>query len=184
MGHAELLSDFPQVPRIATLIEHHGSAADHFQIRNLCKIGQNFILHAIREERVLFVAAQIFERQNSDALLGNPLRRPIDSPPLQRACCAVSRVQSCDPARARTQTAAMPVAKSNLLLRRLEDTEATVPVFAKTTVTAVQLLPPIAAAASDPLPDKRRQRLPRPVELTPARYRSFRRSVIDGATRS
>src|SRR5947208_16012492 len=35
------------------------------------------------------------------------------------------------PSMARTQTAAMPVPKSNLLLRRLEGTEGTVPVLAK-----------------------------------------------------
>ena len=69
--HAELLSDFAQIALRASFVLHHGCATDHLQVGDFCQIGQNFILHTVGEEGVLFFVAQVFERQNGDALLKN-----------------------------------------------------------------------------------------------------------------
>jgi hypothetical protein len=69
MGHAKLLSDFPQVSWIATFIQHHRNAADHFQIGDLREIGKDFVLNAVSEEGVLGIGAQILKRQHGDAFL-------------------------------------------------------------------------------------------------------------------
>ncbi len=71
VGHAKLLSDFAQVALRAGLILHHAGAADHFQLSDFCEIRQNFILHAVGEESVLFFVAHVFKRQNRNALFRN-----------------------------------------------------------------------------------------------------------------
>jgi len=73
MGYAKLLSDFPQVSWIATFIQHHRSAADHFQVGDLREIGKDFILNAVSEVSVLLIRAQALKRQHRDALLRNRL---------------------------------------------------------------------------------------------------------------
>ena len=50
---------------------HHGSAADDFQVRDLCQVGQNLVLHAVSEIAVLLIATQIFKRQYRDAFFGS-----------------------------------------------------------------------------------------------------------------
>ena len=77
MSNAELLSNLAQVARIAALVEHDRSAADDFQVRDLGQVREDFILNSVREIRVLFVVAQIFEwqyRNRLDANLGGPRR--------------------------------------------------------------------------------------------------------------
>ena len=46
-------------------------AADHFQIRDLCQVREDLILHAIGEVCVCFFFAQIFKRKDRDAFVGN-----------------------------------------------------------------------------------------------------------------
>jgi hypothetical protein len=62
MGDAELLTNFAQVAGRSALVLHHAGAANHFEIRNLGQVGQNLVLHAIGEESILFLIAQVFER--------------------------------------------------------------------------------------------------------------------------
>ena len=54
----------------ASFVLHHTRAADHFQVSDFRKIGQNFVLHAVGKEGVLLFVAQIIERQNRNAFLG------------------------------------------------------------------------------------------------------------------
>ena len=61
MSDAELLADLRQVALRATFILHDRSAADHFQVRDLRQVGQDFILHAVCEIGVLLVIAQVVE---------------------------------------------------------------------------------------------------------------------------
>ena len=75
MRHAELLTDLAQIARRAALVLHHRGAADHLQVRDLRQVGQDFVLHAIGEEGVLRVAAQVFKWQHCDRLL--PAIQPL-----------------------------------------------------------------------------------------------------------
>ena len=52
-------------------INDHGSAADDFQVRDLCQVGQILVLHAVSEIAVLLIATQIFKRQYRDAFFGS-----------------------------------------------------------------------------------------------------------------
>ena len=56
---------------VAGLVLHHARATDHFQVRDLRQVRQNFVLHAVGKISVLFVFAQVFKRQNRDALFRN-----------------------------------------------------------------------------------------------------------------
>ena len=71
MGHSKLLPNLAQIARDAALVLHHRTAADHFQIGDLCQIGENFVLHSVGEEFVLFFLAQILKRQDRDAFVGH-----------------------------------------------------------------------------------------------------------------
>ncbi len=70
MRDAELLPDLPQVARCATLVLHHAGAADHFEVRNFAEVGQNFVLRAVAELRVLFVIAEFSYRTMAMLLFG------------------------------------------------------------------------------------------------------------------
>ena len=67
MRDAKLLPDLAKIARDFAFVVHHRSAADYFQVRDLCQVGQDFILHAVRKKRVIRIAAAIFKRQHSDA---------------------------------------------------------------------------------------------------------------------
>jgi len=67
--HAELLADFAQIALRASFVLHDGGAADDLQIRDSGEVRQDFILHAVSEISVLFVVAQVLERQNCNRLL-------------------------------------------------------------------------------------------------------------------
>ncbi len=69
MRHAQLLPDLAQVARRVALVIHHRGAADHFQVGEFGQSGQDLILHAVGEEGVVFIAAEIVEGQHGDALL-------------------------------------------------------------------------------------------------------------------
>ena len=71
MSDAELAADLAQVPRTNNPVLHHTRATDHFKIRDLREIGQNFILHAIGKEGRFLICAQVFEWQNRDAFFRN-----------------------------------------------------------------------------------------------------------------
>src|SRR5438132_8743007 len=66
MRYPELFPDLAQIARDPAFVMHHRGPADHFQVRDSCPIGQNFVLHAIGEKRVCFLFAQIFKGQHSD----------------------------------------------------------------------------------------------------------------------
>ena len=67
MRDPELLRDLAQVARDSSLVLHHRSAADHFQVGDLGEVSQNFVLHAVGKKGVRLFFAEIFERQNGDA---------------------------------------------------------------------------------------------------------------------
>ena len=62
MRDPELLRDLAQVALRASFVLHHRSAANHFQVGDLGKISQNFVLHAVGKKGVRLFFAQIFER--------------------------------------------------------------------------------------------------------------------------
>src|SRR5437867_150906 len=80
MRDPELLPDLAQIACDPASVIHHRGAADYFQVRDSCEIGQNFVLHAIGEKRVCFLFAAILEGQNGDRFLwrcyGHFLTRP------------------------------------------------------------------------------------------------------------
>src|SRR5882724_2959959 len=88
---------------------------------------------------------------------------------VQRACRAASRVRSTIRQRREGKRPRRQQRKEISSLVVSLKQKALLAFVVKTPATAAQLLPPIAAAPSDPLPDKRRQRLPKPVELALAR---------------
>ena len=61
MRDTELLADLAQIARDPAFVLHHARAADHFQIRDLGEVGQDFVLHAIGEERVLLFLRSDFQ---------------------------------------------------------------------------------------------------------------------------
>ena len=81
MRNRQLLTDFAQVALRSSLVLHHRSATDYFQVRNFREISQNLVLHAIGKEGVFFIAAQVFKRQHRDAFFRNvgDGRRNIDN---------------------------------------------------------------------------------------------------------
>ena len=68
MRHAERLADFAQVAGDTAFVLHCRRPANDFQIGDPSEIGQDFVLHAIGEEGVLLVYAQILEGKNRDTL--------------------------------------------------------------------------------------------------------------------
>src|SRR5437868_1219354 len=71
IADTELLRDFFEIARDAALVLHHRSATDHFQVLDLGKVRQQFILDAVGKESVLLFFAQIFQRQHGDAFVRN-----------------------------------------------------------------------------------------------------------------
>ncbi len=72
IGDAELLTDFAQVVRRAFVLLGRG-AGDDFEIGDLRKAGENFVLNPFGEVTVGFLVAEIFERQNGDRFVTAPL---------------------------------------------------------------------------------------------------------------
>ena len=69
MRDTELFADFAQVAGNVRFVLHHACATDHFQIGDFREVRQDFVLHAIGEISVLFIATKIFEWQHRDAFL-------------------------------------------------------------------------------------------------------------------
>ncbi len=74
MGNAERFADLAQVARAGSILLHRGSA-DDLQVRDLRQAGENVVVHAVGEEGVLPVVAQVFEGQHGDAFLRRPSSR-------------------------------------------------------------------------------------------------------------
>ena len=55
MGYAELLGDLAHIALACVLVLHHACAANYFQVGDLARCSQNFILHAICEVGVLLI---------------------------------------------------------------------------------------------------------------------------------
>ena len=55
--HTERLSDVAQVSLGGIFVLHYGRAANYFKIGDFGKVGQNFVLNAIREVGILFLLA-------------------------------------------------------------------------------------------------------------------------------
>ena len=64
----ELLADLPQIARARPVLPNR-SSADHLEVGDLRKTGENIVLDAVREVHVLQIVAKIFERQDGDAFL-------------------------------------------------------------------------------------------------------------------
>ena len=71
MGHAQGFSDVTQTALCPGPILHRRCPTDHLKIRDLCEHGENLVLDAVCEISVLLVRTEIFEWQDSNALLGN-----------------------------------------------------------------------------------------------------------------
>src|SRR5439155_13919830 len=82
IADTQLLSDFFEVPRDAALVLHDRSATDHFQVLDLGKIRQQFVLNAVGKVSVLFFLAQIFQRQHRNAFFRHSRRNSGDCPDL------------------------------------------------------------------------------------------------------
>ena len=80
MGHAQGFSDVTQTALWPGFILHCRCPTDHLKIRDLCKHGENLVLDAVCEISVLLVRTEIFERQDSNALLGNCQSRVRTTP--------------------------------------------------------------------------------------------------------
>src|SRR5947207_13325749 len=86
MSDTEFFGNFTQISDKAALVLHYRCAADYFQVGHSGEASQNFILHTIGEVSVLFLVAQILERKNRDALLGNGSRHASSCSPGSRRC--------------------------------------------------------------------------------------------------
>src|SRR5712691_8295038 len=69
--HAQELADFAQSMRSRITKLHHRRPADHAKVADSRQARENVVLDAVREKRILFVVAEIRERQHRDAFLGN-----------------------------------------------------------------------------------------------------------------
>ena len=66
VGYPKLLRDLAQIPRFALILLGR-SARNYFQIRDASQPRQDLVLNAVREIGVIWIAAEIFKRQNRDA---------------------------------------------------------------------------------------------------------------------
>src|SRR5439155_6609359 len=71
IADTELLRNFFEVAGNASLILHHGRAADYLQILDLGQTREQLFLNSISKEGVLFFLAQIIQRKNRNAFVGN-----------------------------------------------------------------------------------------------------------------
>src|SRR5215510_13912585 len=85
MSYAQLRCNLAQITCNPALILHHRGAADHLQVSNLRQVGKDFVLHPISEEGVLFITAQILERQNSDRAIPARQRLRMLIPPASQS---------------------------------------------------------------------------------------------------
>src|SRR5207253_3286027 len=65
MGDSQLVTDLTHI--LLAAIVHYAAPADDLEIGDFRKLGQNIVLRTIGKVGVLFVATQIFKRQNRDS---------------------------------------------------------------------------------------------------------------------
>src|SRR5206468_4002590 len=65
--YSKLPRDVAEIARLA-LILLGGNGRNDFQVCNASQPRQNFLLNAVREIGVIWIAAQIFKRQNGDSV--------------------------------------------------------------------------------------------------------------------
>src|SRR5439155_25808304 len=66
---AEFIRNLTQVSLYSALVLHHRCPTDHFQIRNLGQVIQDFVLDAISKKGVVGISAQIFKWQHRNTSL-------------------------------------------------------------------------------------------------------------------
>jgi hypothetical protein len=54
MRHAQLLADLPQIARCTAFVLHHRHPTNHFEIRDLCEVGQDLVLTPSAEQGIAF----------------------------------------------------------------------------------------------------------------------------------
>src|SRR4030095_6774087 len=71
MRHAQGLSDLAHVSGEVGPVLGHARSTDYFQVGDLDQVSEDFVLHAIGEERVFLVGTQVFEWQDCDTFVGD-----------------------------------------------------------------------------------------------------------------
>jgi len=71
MRDAQLLANLAQVTRDSGPILQYARAADDFQVRDLCQVREDLVLHTVGKEGIVFVGAEVLEGENSNALVRN-----------------------------------------------------------------------------------------------------------------
>ena len=57
MRHPELLANLAQISRDSAFVLHDARAADYFQVGDPGQVAQDFVLHAIGEKGIIWIAA-------------------------------------------------------------------------------------------------------------------------------
>ena len=65
----KLVADLVEIARGSALVLHHRGAVDHLQISEISQAGENFILYAVGKIDVIWIRAQVFERQHCNTFL-------------------------------------------------------------------------------------------------------------------
>ena len=78
VSDTECFADLTEVTLDAVFVLHHRSAADDFEVGHFREVGQDLVLNTIGEVGILFVIAQIGERQNGNAFFRNRRRETED----------------------------------------------------------------------------------------------------------
>ena len=65
----ECFADFAEVALNAVFVLHHRCAANDFEVGHFREIGQDLVLNSIGEVGILFVVAEIFKREDSNAFI-------------------------------------------------------------------------------------------------------------------
>ena len=61
MRNAKFIRNLAQVSFRAALVLHYRCPADDLQVRDLCQVVKDFVLHTVSEKRVVRIAAQILK---------------------------------------------------------------------------------------------------------------------------
>ena len=80
VDHAERLRNLRQIAFGRAAVGHHRGAADYLQVVDFRQARQDVVLDSVGKKRVLLVVAEIFERQNGDALFGASGSRLLAGP--------------------------------------------------------------------------------------------------------
>src|SRR5947207_269898 len=90
------MADLAQISRGSAFVLHHRGAADHLQIGDAGQAGENFILYAIGEIRVVRIAAQVFKRKHCNAFFQRGIQMRIwDTGWIKNEKCRCTENQDC-----------------------------------------------------------------------------------------